>query len=507
MESYSLDVESNFLGGYFSFEQIDLLSIIQCNDIEEIITFILNCDQLLHYHSQIDNIRKLSLEEAKKTVFKYYQDTMVFHNSDNIEKIRNRLFNVDITQEDIDIIERELLKRSPEIEDWLKEFIKNKYPKEYDKIFSYNHHFVSEERNQMKSDNLYEEMLLLNSKLSNFDNMLVDSGRIYFIVNKMYDSNEPTKRFDFYHLKRDLDFAYKNGKQVRIHSLLVKEDSNKLFVGKNKEEILQIIKEYVKAVIDFVIEYNRTHQIEINGEKKPVINAIDLFNEIISLFKNGKGEYYNIWEERYGISIEDLVSTFQYAKDNKPEGVKYLYNEPHLEDKDKRKKVFDVLDKIDSIAPGLIDTLGTQMHIGFDTPDEEIIDCFKDLKKLQEEKKKNIQITEFDLSLEEKYIAEIFGENPNISLQQLYDYKAKKIKKISDIINKSLIKLDGITYWSLTDVIDWNIERLRDNGLYNKKIGSIFQIPTACGGLYPTDMKLILKQNNEEINIEEKHIK
>lgn len=69
-----------------------------------------------------------------------------------------------------------------------------------------------------------------------------------------------------------------------------------------------------------------------------VINAIDLFNELVSFNKNEKGEYENIWETKYGITIEDICRVFSYAKEHKPDGVNYLYNEPFLEDAARRKK-------------------------------------------------------------------------------------------------------------------------------------------------------------------------
>jgi GH35 family endo-1,4-beta-xylanase len=491
MDSYSLQVNSNSVGGYFSSEQIDLLSIIQCNDEIELIKFMKNCDQFKYTNEELSQIISLGLEHAKRHAFKDYQDSMVSNNTDANESIENKLRHCDINNEDIEIIKRALSINNPESKKWLKEFIKNKYSKNYDEIFSSNHHFFSIERDQLKSDDLYEEMILLNSKLPDFNTMLIGSGRISSVVNDFYDMDNPSNRFDFYHAKRDLDFAFRNKKQVRFHSLLVKEDASKLFDGKSKDEILQIIKDYVKESIDFVSEYNDTHQIEVNGQKAPIINSIDLFNELVSFEKNKDGEYFNFWEEKYGISMHEILSAFEYAKTNKPDGVKYLYNEPFLEDTDRRKKVFETLDTIDTIMPGLIDTLGSQMHITFRTTDEEILDCYKDFKTLQDTKDKGIQITEFDLSLGKSEIQRVFGENPDISLEQAYQYKDNRIESISNTISQSGVKLDGISYWSLTDGIDFNLERHRTKALQDDDIKSTGEIPTACGGLFPTHKKLI----------------
>ena len=482
MERYSLNIETSIIGGYFSSEQIDLLSIIQCKSKEELLSFIENCDQINHY-KEIDKvlqeIKELDLEAAKRKVFQTYQDTMVYHDQ-GIEASRNNRFKyLGITSEE------ELMS-----------VIDGTHPRRRE-ILSLNHHFISEEWDQTKSIS-YEEMEILNSQLSSFNSMLIGSGKIYKVVNK-YDTNQETK-YDFYFAKRDLDFAHKNGKQVRFHSLLVKDDG-KIFNGKSKEEIMYIIKEYVKKSIDFINEYNASHKIIINEKEEPVINAIDLFNEIVSFDKNEQGEYFNIWEQKYGISMSELMSCFDYALQNKPTGVSYLYNEPFLENDERRKKVLEILSGIDSLRPGLVDTLGSQMHITITQDIGSIERCFADFKRIQETTGKKIQITEFDMSLGRNDVPRIFGPNADVTLEQVYDAKSKKISQISNIINSSGVKLSGVSYWSLTDGIDCNLERLRSNALANHQISNVEQIPTACGGLYPTHKEIIKKNElNQMLN-------
>ena len=496
MDVNSLQVNTNIIGGYFSAEQIDLLSIIQCRDNNELIEFIMHCDQIKNNYDResLERLATLPLEDFKRKVFKSYQDSMVFHDSDRESKIENKLRHCGIEENDIEIIKNAVSNNSPEIMSWLKEFIKNKYPNNYEEIFSMNHHFVSTERDQLKSDDLYEEMVLLNDNLSNFNSMLIGSGRIYNVVNDFYDENNPDKRFDFYYAKRDLDFAYRNGKQVRHHSLLVKDGMDSLFLGKSKEEILKIITDYVKESIDFINDYNKNHRLNINGQDMPLINAVDLFNEIVSFEKNQNGEYYNIWESKYGITMDELLPAFDYALQNKPEGVSFLYNEPFLENDERRKKVFEVLDEIDSKRPGLIDTLGSQMHITIGEDENKIRRCFEDFRLLQERTGKHIQITEFDMSLGRTQVPRILGDNPEVTLDQVYEYKHQKIGEISGIVRESGVQLDGISYWSLTDGIDCNLERIRSNYLSDGSITNIHQIPTACGGLFPTHKKLIKQQ-------------
>ena len=507
MDVNNLQVKTSIVGGYFSSEQIDLLSIIQCKDSNELIDFIIHCDQLKYNYNkeELEKLITLPLDNQKKEVFKSYQDTMVFHDVDKETKIDNKLRHCGIQENDIKLIKSKISNNFPEIMPWLREFIKNRYPNNYEEIFDISHHFVSAERDQLKSDDLYEEMVLLNSNLDSFNSMLIGSGRIYNVVNDLYDENNPDKRFDFYFAKRDLDFAYRNGKQVRYHSLLVKDGMESLFVGKSKEEILRIIKDYVKESIDFINKYNQNHRLNVNGQDVPLINAVDLFNEIVSFEKNTNGEYYNIWKSKYGITMDELLAVFDYAFQNKPDGVSFLYNEPFLEDDERRKKVLEVLGEIDSKCPGLIDTLDSQMHITIGEDENKIRHCFEDFRILQERTGKKIQITEFDMSLGRIQIPRLFGNNHDVTLEQVYAYKHQKIREISDIIKESGVQLDGISYWSLTDGIDCNLERIRTNYLLDESITDIYQIPTVCGGLFPTHKKLIERQeyvSSETQNLE-----
>lgn len=471
MDIYSLNVDSPIKGGYFSSEQIDLLSIIQCQSIDELMKFIANCDQINHVHGIFESINGMDLESAKRSIFKSYQDSMVYHDQGLDASRINRFNYLGITSEE------ELMS-----------VIDKSHPRSQE-ILSLNHHFISEEWDQTKSIS-YEEMETLNSQLPLFNSMLIGSGKIYKVINK-YDTNKDTK-YDFYFAKRDLDFAYKNGKQVRFHSLLVKDDG-KIFNEKSKEEIMNIIKEYVKQSIDFIKNYNSSHKININGKEEPVINAVDLFNEILSFDKNKQGEYYNIWEQKYGISMPELMSCFEYALVNKPEGVNYLYNEPFLEDDQRRQKVFETLAQT---TPGLIDTLGSQMHITITQDIDSIKRCFADFKRLQDNGMQ-IQITEFDMCLGRSDVPRVFGPNADISLERVYQEKDKKISEISSVIRESGVRLSGISYWSLTDGIDCNLERIRSNALANHEISNVNEIPTVCGGLVPTHKKLV---KNKELS-------
>ncbi|MBO4823630.1 MAG: endo-1,4-beta-xylanase [Clostridia bacterium] len=490
MDINKLQVDTGIVGGYFSSEQIDLLSIIQCNDINALIDFILHCDQINNRYTEKD-LAKLSttpLDTAQRKVFQDYQDSLVSHNASRELIIQNKLNRCGIAAENLAV------ETLPQTTSHFKELIQQQYPDQAEVIFDLCHHFVSVESNQIKDANTYHEMTFLNQHLNTFNTILIGSGKIYKVVNDFYSSDRPDKRFDFYHTKRDLDFAYRNSKQVRYHALLVKDGMDGLFAGKSKEQIITTIKDYVKATIDFINTYNQSHRLKINGQDAPLINAVDLFNEIVSFDKNANGEYDYVWESKYQITLDELLPAFDYALQHKPAQVNFLYNEPFLEDEERRKKVLATLAKIDMKRPGLIDTLGSQMHITVTPNENKIKRCFDDFKKLQSTTGKRIQITEFDMSLSKTQIPRLFGEHPDVTLEQVYAYKHKKIADISHIIQKSGVQLDGISYWSLTDGIDSNLERIRTNCLLNGSITDIHQVPTACGGLFSTHKNLIKQQ-------------
>ena len=90
----------------------------------------------------------------------------------------------------------------------------------------------------------------------------------------------------------------------------------------------------------------------------------------------------------------------------------------------------------------------------------------------------------------------------NISYEQIYAMKRDRVDNISSIINNSGLKLNGVSYWSLTDNVDCNLERVRTNLLNKGVISDIKQVPTVCGGLIPTSKQYVNMINNvNEVNV------
>lgn len=286
----------------------------------------------------------------------------------------------------------------------------------------------------------------------------------------MYDERIPNmEKYDFYYIQRNLDFCYKNEMHTRYHTLLDKQTMEDHLIGKPKEYVLKELQGFVKNSIDFISKYNEEHKIDGKG----VICSVDLFNEIISFDE----PYRNRWQELYGISNEELVNTYRYALKNKPEGVTFVYNEPFLEDSKRRKVVLEQLAEINQLAPGLIDTIGTQMHIEMTQSMKDIKHCFEDLKKL-ENLGIQTQITEFDMCLPERFMFDENGKamseqallelvnsktgNPLFEFESIAAFKFMKMNEVSNVIKETGINLEGVTYWSIDDTLDHNLQRTNE---------------------------------------------
>ena len=135
------------------------------------------------------------------------------------------------------------------------------------------------------------------------------------------------------------------------------------------------------------------------------------------------------------------------------------------------------------------------MHITFSVTDEHLKQCVGDLKKIQDELSVGVQITEFDLSLGEKETQKVIGEHAKFTYKEVYIAKRERIKAISEIFKS--IELEGISYWSLTDRIDCNRERVVANLMTKGFIKTPEEVPTVCGGVFPTSEAYVKSYRHE----------
>ena len=141
------------------------------------------------------------------------------------------------------------------------------------------------------------------------------------------------------------------------------------------------------------------------------------------------------------------------------------------------------------------------MHITMTDNLEDIKNCFEDLKNLKAEQGFNIQITEFDMCLPERHIFDEHGNlNKKNSVEAILNYKHQQVNAISQIINKSGIELEGITYWSISDTLDHNVDRTNRATFSNDELHRT-EISTRFAGLYQSperQKEFTIKQEAKE---------
>ena len=201
MDVFNLNVENNNIGGYFSSEQLELLTIIKCKTYDELINFVTNCKQLNGVFINFNNLKNQDLEKAKKFVFESYQNTLVPHNSNRNIVLENTLSRLGLKNEDIEVIKKIGNTRSKENINYIKDYIKRRY-ENYREIFLQINRFISVERDQNKDSNLYKELTFVNEKLSSFNTLLLGSLKPELVINFLLDENDEN-RFDYYFAKRD----------------------------------------------------------------------------------------------------------------------------------------------------------------------------------------------------------------------------------------------------------------------------------------------------------------
>lgn len=460
MQKFSLEIEAPINGIYLNSETIELLSIVQCKDISELMNYVRNCSQLNISEQEMESWAESDIESVKRRLVEQYKESLIPMEQsikDRKSVLKSALEHTGIPSDEI---ESYISIFQTEGYEGIKQKLKNEHPESYATFTEKAHRFIGTERDQMRSLT-YEELSGINDILPEYNTILVASGRYYDVTKKMYDEQIlDMEKHDFYYAQRGLDFCHRNGMHARYHTLLDKQTMEEHLSGRPKEEVLKELQEYVKQSIDFISKYNEEHKIDGKG----VITSVDLFNEIISF----DPPYRNMWEELHGVSNKELASIFQYASDNKPQGITYVYNEPFLENPERRQAVLKQLEHINALCPGLIDTIGTQMHIEMTQSIEDVRQCFEDLKKSGV----NVQITEFDMCVLERLMfdesgkirsehemVDFINQKTGMTIGSIAELKEMRMNEISRSIEETGVSLEGITYWSISNTLDHNLER------------------------------------------------
>jgi endo-1,4-beta-xylanase len=237
-----------------------------------------------------------------------------------------------------------------------------------------------------------------------------------------------------------VEFARKNSLRVRGHTLCWHNQvPDWMFINRDgsrvsKEVLLERLKEHIYAVV---------------GRYKGKIYAWDVVNEAIS--DNPKEFLRNsLW---YQICGEDfIVKAFEFAHDADP-GALLFYNDYNTESPDKRERIYLLLKKLkDAHVP--LDGVGLQGHWSIQSPSQEMlsssIDRFASLGL-------KVQVTELDVSVyPDGGLGEKSAETglPGFTTG-LEELQADQYSKLFSVFRSKGGKLNGITFWNLSDRYSW----------------------------------------------------
>lgn len=261
--------------------------------------------------------------------------------------------------------------------------------------------------------------------------------------------------FDFEHLKKSLDFARENGKQVRLNALIFYMDCPEYLyqLPKNEESkrlVKQKLMDYVSATTKFIAE---------NGYSD-VVRSYDVFNELLNRFSmNGEISYMyrgdipqagltvddNIksgWLKH--LDISDLCDVIAEARRNLKES-DFMFNDDNWIDPRKieanKELILEIQKYEKEHSVKLIDSIGTQMHIDNDSSKHDIENMIRELSKFG----LPIEITEFDIAMT-KGVSGLSDFEIEILRQQKINEVYSVVEELREECN-----IRGFTIWSKTD--------------------------------------------------------
>lgn len=261
--------------------------------------------------------------------------------------------------------------------------------------------------------------------------------------------------FDFEHLKKSLDFARENGKQVRLNALIFYMDCPEYLyqLPKNEESkrlVKQKLMDYVSATTKFIAE---------NGYSD-VVRSYDVFNELLNRFSmNGEISYmYRGDSPQTGLTVDDniksgwlkhldisdLCDVIAEARRNLKES-DFMFNDDNWIDPRKieanKELILEIQKYEKEHSVKLIDSIGTQMHIDNDSSKHDIENMIRELSKFG----LPIEITEFDIAMT-KGVSGLSDFEIEILRQQKINEVYSVVEELREECN-----IRGFTIWSKTD--------------------------------------------------------
>lgn len=473
-ELATLDLNTDKNGIFLSQQQIDLLMITELESKEQLKDYVEKICSQFPYKSiediitNYDSIATLEqLEEAKRTLYKKYQDNIIDYIStslmSNVEKARVKLERLGINGVELEICLSQV--SQGKINETFT-YLGQKYGDEF--ITKFNHLMIDDFDNVRSVS--YDEMKSLSNLIqrdSSIDTIIIATGTYNNSVNSTLSGSV----FDPYFTSKALHYCLNHGKHMRYHALFDQSYAETLLEQdkglKDHDQILEQMKYFVKESMEFIEKNNRQLP-----DGTMLINEVEIFNELVERNKTDKNSSYEmIWEKHFGITTEELVSCFESIK--KSNGVEFMYNETTLtESPFKREKVQEVFNKIVNTNPSLIDRFGDQMHLSDEDVMTEtgrknlqetaqLLKIIQDKKTYVNGKEKYIktECTEHDFHFSKPFLENVEKLKQNGKNVDLWHIKRTMQNYISKTYTSNGVNFERSTYWSLFGKNDHNLVR------------------------------------------------
>ena len=258
-------------------------------------------------------------------------------------------------------------------------------------------------------------------------------------VMKMGPIHPEENRYNWTPADKIVDFAQKNGKLLRGHTLCWHNQTPSWFFKKDgktvtKEELLARMK---------------THITDVVTRYKGKVYAWDVVNEAVP---DGGDKLYRETEFYKIIGEEYIEKAFEYAHAADPKA-KLFYNDYNTENAAKRERIYQLLKKLK--AKGVpITGVGLQGHWSIYEPSAaELEESIIRLASLGLE----IQFTEVDVSVYRKQherSTEPFKGKAELTTE-MADKQAEQYKMLFEIFRKHKDKITSVTFWNLSDRRSW----------------------------------------------------
>ena len=419
-------------------------------------------DDLRERLERITNIKttinpNASIEDERQRVFDLYMQSLI-PKVESLEKPELRLSKKIeylkqsgvLSGEEISIVD-EIISTSSTQQEMIRSLISSysQNPSKLHQIYKTLRDYTPIEKTGIIGTSLEAYRNLYNQIQQNYNSITIDGEAKYGSI-ALDDGT-----FDFEHLKKSLDFARENGKQVRLNALIFYMDCPEYLyqLPKNEESkrlVKQKLMDYVSATTKFIAE---------NGYSD-VVRSYDVFNELLNRFSmNGEISYMyrgdipqtgltvddNIksgWLKH--LDISDLCDVIAEARRNLKES-DFMFNDDNWIDPRKieanKELILEIQKYEKEHSVKLIDSIGTQMHIDNDSSRYDIENTIRELSKFG----LPIEITEFDIAMT-KGVSGLSDFEIEILRQQKINEVYSVVEELREECN-----IRGFTIWSKTD--------------------------------------------------------